>query len=345
MSGTGHLRCVSDLRAGYMFSVNDPLAEINDDADWQALAKNWRIDPLNPNVFAPEPVIPVDDPGSPPSSVFVLPDAAPQPWFGKRPEAPAGVVDHHRFSSRALGNERDIWVYSPPEPLVAKEPHNLLVLFDGHWAQSWLEAPATLDNLTAAGLIPPSIAVMIGNVERNRELPCHLPFVTFLADELLPWGRARYPITTDRSEVIVSGMSYGGLAAAFCGLERPDVFGNVLSQSGSFWWKPDPRNHDVPAVPGDAPAYGWLNTEYARRPRVPVRYYLDVGRLEYHESKWDGGPNMVDSNRWLRDVMTAKGYDLCYREFGGGHDPLSWRGTLADGLINLHERARLRQMG
>jgi len=37
----------------------------------------------------------------------------------------------------------------------------------------------------------------------------------------------------------------------------------------------------------------------------------------------------------LRDVLLAKGYEVHYDEFYGGHDFLSWRGSLADGLIAL----------
>jgi enterochelin esterase-like enzyme len=33
------------------------------------------------------------------------------------------------------------------------------------------------------------------------------------------------------------------------------------------------------------------------------------------------------------DVLRAKGHEVFYQEFQGGHDYLSWRGTLADGLI------------
>ena len=37
----------------------------------------------------------------------------------------------------------------------------------------------------------------------------------------------------------------------------------------------------------------------------------------------------------MRDVLLAKGYEVHNQEFQGGHDYLSWRGTLADGLIVL----------
>jgi enterochelin esterase-like enzyme len=37
----------------------------------------------------------------------------------------------------------------------------------------------------------------------------------------------------------------------------------------------------------------------------------------------------------LRTVLQAKGYAVEYREFNGGHSILSWRGSLADGILAL----------
>jgi enterochelin esterase family protein len=37
----------------------------------------------------------------------------------------------------------------------------------------------------------------------------------------------------------------------------------------------------------------------------------------------------------MRDVLVAKGYDVDYRTFPGGHDYFWWRETIADGLISL----------
>jgi enterochelin esterase family protein len=73
--------------------------------------------------------------------------------------------------------------------------------------------------------------------------------------------------------------------------------------------------------------------EFLARPKLPVRFYLAVGTFEVDTN--GGGGEILESTRHLRDVLLAKGNEVHYQQFVGGHDGLSWRGTLADGLITL----------
>jgi pimeloyl-ACP methyl ester carboxylesterase len=53
-----------------------------------------------------------------------------------------------------------------------------------------------------------------------------------LAEELLPWVRRRVRLRPGPAHALVGGFSVGGRAAAALALDRPDLFGNVLAQSG-----------------------------------------------------------------------------------------------------------------
>jgi enterochelin esterase family protein len=241
-------------------------------------------------------------------------------WAEPQCGVPAGRVELHRLRSTILGNERRVWAYTPPgQP--SSEPRDLLLLFDGWSYTQAIPAPVILNNLLAAGRIAPTVAILIDSLDeptRDRELACYPPFVAFLAEELLPWARERYQLA---GRAIVGGSSYGGLAAAFAARERPDLFGRVLAQSGSFWWKPD----------GDL-EHEWLARQYAEGAVLPLEWYLSVGR---REARARLTPNQLIVSRHLRDVLRAKGYLVHYRETDGRHDHQSWRETLADGILAL----------
>jgi enterochelin esterase family protein len=199
-------------------------------------------------------------------------------------------------------------------------------LFDGDVVRGPIPFSTILDNLIDAGRIPPMVAVLVDSLTqevRDRELPCGAPFLEYLTDELLPWVRSQYQITSDPARTIVAGQSHGGQAAAFAGLRRPDVFGNVISQSGSFWWSPD-----------DDPEHEWLTRQFAESERQPLRLYLEAGLLE-RGSTPGHGPSILIANRHLRTILRTKGYELEYAEYNGGHDYACWRGSLADALIAI----------
>jgi enterochelin esterase family protein len=44
---------------------------------------------------------------------------------------------------------------------------------------------------------------------------------------------------------------------------------------------------------------------------------------------------MLATNRHLRDVLLARGYQLDYWEFAGAHTDLSWQDGFARGMVSL----------
>ncbi|HEU0164503.1 MAG TPA: alpha/beta hydrolase-fold protein [Thermomicrobiales bacterium] len=326
------LKMRSDVRVTYGIIPNDSLVKYEREKNWEARFAGMKDDPLNPQHVVGSHVVRREDTGLFDRNVAVLPDAAPFVWSGRREEIPHGEVTHHRFASALLGNERDVWLYTPPvsgETTAAR----LLVHFDGDRSIEVLDIPNLLDNLLSEGAIQPTVAVMIGNVDRGEELPCNAAFASFIADEVIPWVRGQVAIAEGPQAVVAAGQSYGGLAATWCGLTRPDAIGNILSQSGSFWWKPDPRNDKAPIISGDAPEYGWLPQQVATWETIPVRIYMEAGRFEARNS--GVMPSLLSTNRHMRDVLIAKGYDVTYSEYAGGHDYVWWKELLAPGLIHL----------
>lgn len=237
-----------------------------------------------------------------------------------------GKIDHYHFKSRILDNERDIWVYVPHSYQPEKGPYPLLIVFDGQaYTSQLIPGPTILDHLIGAEKIAPIVTLFISSIDqcrRNQELPCYPLFIDSLTQELLPWLKQNYHVTSNPSQTIVAGSSYGGVAAAFAALRYPQTYGNVLSQSGAFWWQP-------PQFSGS-----WLLQQYASLPRFPIRFYLDVGDQE--TEIWENKMSMIAVNRQFRDLLLNKGYPVCYYEFHGGHEYDCWRKTFAIGLIALN---------
>lgn len=218
-------------------------------------------------------------------------------------------------------------MYTPPS-FQKTDDYPLLIVFDGQaYTSQLIPGTVILDNLIAANKIPPLIAVFVSSLDqkrRNLELPCYDLMVECLVQELLPWIHRHYPVSHDPAHIIVAGSSYGGLAAAYAAFRYPQNFGNVLSQSGAFWWAKNGNSS------------GWLIDQFEKTPPLPIRFYLDVGDQE--TDSVGGRMSMVEINRKLAAILKKKGNEVTFYEFNGGHEYECWRQTFATGLIALFAR-------
>ncbi len=327
----------SDARITYVFSPNDSLIP----EDMQKRRANILPDPLNPKRGSSLE--------SPESSILELPGLPPPTWTKKRTDAPIGKVEERRLKSILWSDERALRIYTPSGYNPSSD-YGLLILFDGQYYAD--QVPTILDNLIADGATAPMVAVMIDNIDnqsRLRELHCNERFTDFIAKEIIPWVRQNYHVTTDPRRVVIGGTSAGGLAAAFAGLLHPELFGNILSNSGSFAWKPgmldrylDPDNPSK-FDNGRYTDFGWLIRQFAEKSKQPLRFYLDAGLMEdlaprrplqAGDTSSAGDLSGLVANRYMRDVLIAKGYEVRYYEFNGGHSDGRYQ-TLANGLLAL----------
>jgi len=313
----------NDTRLSYRLAPDVPTVP---GSFWErrvAILATAQADPLNRH---PWPANAVDRFNA--KSVLSLNDAPPQPYVAPRMDA-GGTVRHMTFASEALGNSRRISVYLPADFNPVDPDTVLLVHFDGEAYQSEVSVPRILDNMQADGVLPQTVAVLIGNPDmatRGRELPGSAAFAKAVARDVLEFALKDLGLAVPADRTVIAGSSFGGLAAVRLALSHPDVFGNVVSMSGSFWWSPK----------GTAPDRAeYMASRIAAADKAEVRFFLSAGLFE---TARDGDLDILNTNRHLRTVLKAKGYDVTLREYAGAHDYLVWQGALSDGLLALFGR-------
>lgn len=305
----------NDLRFDYTISVNDSL--IDSDEGWETREMNLTYDKLNKNFL----ILCEEDDKEKKVSYVVMPKAQEHFWVKERVNISKGNIEEYYFHSEKLEKDRRIRIYTPYGYKKSNKPYKFLILTDGDEYLNLLSGKTVLDNLIADKKIAPIVVLFVDSTDiRYEELSCNDDFVDIIVGKLTPWFRGNYNISLEPKDGIIGGLSLGGLTATYLGLRHSEIFGNVLSQSGAYWYKPEDFKEVESAC--------WMSTEFNKIERLPLKFYLNVGILEPKE-------NMIGVNKKLRDVLESKGYEVKFEEFNGGHDYLCWGETLANGLISL----------
>jgi enterochelin esterase family protein len=178
----------------------------------------------------------------------------PQPWD----QTPIlhGEVHHHFYASAGANDQRDYYVYTPPDfHAGAAKRYPVLFLLHGFSdrANAWVEigrANFILDTLIAHGKAKPMIVVMplgygvsdyaahdspnFGSArltQQNFDI-----FQTILLTEVLPQIEKNYPILAGRKNRAIAGLSMGGSETLDTALNHRDQFAWVgsFSMGGLF---------------------------------------------------------------------------------------------------------------
>lgn len=271
--------------------------------------ESWILDPRCPRTCVG---------GYGPNSELRMPGYRPPRELLPSPDGravPEGRVERFSLASAALGEERAYWVYVPPGDAGAADLPSVW-FHDGDGYLEYADAARVLDRLVALGDIPPTIGVFVPPVRRGEELGASGDaYLRFVADELLPAIRDRYPISRDPARTATVGISLGGAAAVRFALTRPDLFGLAAGHSGAYGGPDDPIGRDL-----------------RDGPLRPVRFHLVVGT---YETALGGDPirgNLLESQRQLVRALAERGYDHRAREYPEGHSWGLWKANLGDAL-------------
>jgi enterochelin esterase family protein len=239
-------------------------------------------------------------------------------WTNPNPDARAGTLDIQRIDSKAFKGRRDIQVYLPAR-FRRNRRYPLLVVHDGPDYLNFASLKTVLDNLIHALEIPQMVVAMIHSPDRLKEYAGDERHARFLAEELVPFMTAEYPLVDEPYARGIMGASFGGVASLHAAWRNPDVFGRLLLQSGSFAFSDIGRHQRGPVFD---PVARFMN-EFREQPGWPAeRIYMSCGIYE----------SLIYENRSLVPRLQAQGIDVRFEEARDAHNWENWRDRLQNGL-------------
>jgi enterochelin esterase-like enzyme len=185
------------------------------------------LDPGNPALK------PQREPGT---SILHIPSTPPAPWDWQ--DVPHGTVHIHDYQSKALGRQRELWVYTPPgyeRDGARKFPVLVLQHGSGDNQQTWVQhgkANWILDNLIAQGKARPMVMVMLDGhplgtpsfQDPTKRAAAMEAFQNELFEDALPLVESLYRVETDAAHRAIAGLSMGGGQSLTVGLGNLDRF-------------------------------------------------------------------------------------------------------------------------
>lgn len=297
----------NDIAFTYHFSVNDPL-----DNDWERRFRNAEHDTLN-KLFIKN----IDNiTGRELKASYVqMKDARKKVYINEYKNVPKGIIYEENIYSNILNENRKFYVYIPH----SRKNEKFILFNDGYKYLKILHADNVLDNLMYRKEIKDCAAVFVESTkDRDKNLKCSDEFNDFLCSELLPYVKDKYDIYMNPYDNIISGYSLSALAASYTAVKNPDVFKNVISMSGSYWYKKDDFKEKKL----------YMISEYEKYKKNDINFYINVGKVEPKVS-------MIDTSKAFAEYLKSRGFKVKFDYFQSGHDYLYWGETISDALMFL----------
>jgi len=236
-----------------------------------------------------------------------------------------GQIHHHFYHSKIAGDDRDFYVYTPPDYFAdTKAQYPVLYLLHGFSddASGWTavgRANVILDNLITQGKAKPMIVVMplgYGDYDMirrgwgswsDKDLARRnlSRFTDILLAEVMPQVEDSYRIKKDRESRAIAGLSMGGAESLLTGLNHLDQFAWV----GAF----SSGGIDLQEFGAEFPG---VDASAKRKVKL---LWIACGTDD----------RLIKVNREFKSWLKDKGVDFTDVETPGMHTWMVWRRNLA----------------
>lgn len=155
----------------------------------------------------------------------------------------------------------------------------------------------------------------------------------FVMDELVPYLKANFTLSEDRSDWTIAGFSLSGLMALDIAWHHAEQFSKTGVFSGSFWWRQRALDDDY-----DESDRIMHNLVRLSPGQPPLQFWFQTGsRDEEADRDNDGIIDSIDDTLDLIAELERKGYkwgkDIVYEEvLDGEHHPATWAKVFPDFL-------------
>jgi enterochelin esterase-like enzyme len=268
-------------------------------------------------------------------------------FYDSRP-VPHGDVRMVLYESKAMGVNRYVWIYTPPnyDKSSATYPAYYLLHGNGETQSGWVmngRANIILDNLIADGQAEPMVVVMPhGHPIQSASVgpfalvppagePGMLNFRLFtrdLLDEIIPFVERNYRVHADPDHRAIGGLSMGGFQSIEIGLAHPELFRYVLAYSGGFGGLgPQPPGMSIET---QSPWKELLANPAAAKKNLRL-LFLGSGQQE---------TGMLAPGKQLVKLLHEQGVNARWSDYPGGHVFSVWRNHLHESVPLLFKPRR-----
>jgi enterochelin esterase family protein len=236
-----------------------------------------------------------------------MPDWSYPPESHEQTGVPYGKYIPLKFRGQVFNNDRTGWIYVPGAYKAENHPAALMVFQDGD-AYKGERVGTVVDNLIAADQMPVTILLLLnpgvnddGRSNRSVEYDTLSDaYATFLEKEAIPLVAKDFKLATAPASRAIGGASSGGICAFTAAWRRPDLFGRVCAQIGSFT---NIRGGD---------AYPDL---VRKEPRKPIKVFLHDGTNDLINRFGD----WWQANERMYAALREKGYEVDFLRDRGFH--------------------------